>query len=1065
MTNSIASAKCPALSSGNYGMSQNRFTDETKEYIFVKLTDSAFRAVEEYQRNRNSTCFGNGQCATIKFIGNSGVIDIPTPNNGEGRKFGFAIDDVEGSLECIQQQQNELDVLGSLSYRMRIQANDDIYDTTRTKMAIAEETEKSKCIREIKPNQTDIGRKVKKPASSFNQNNNNNSSSFVSKSINRNKLGSLNNSSPLHATTISGGGGNSKFSNITSSRSSPNTTGAGLNAINSNSTNSRYGSHNSTSSSGTSSGLYSQNNTSSLTSAASLSSALAFGVSNGYAFTGSPNESSTASKSKIANGNNHLSGTNANQRGNGNIGTKDQIIGKGTSNTTTGNSKLPDISRRKIRERLVHLLALKPFKKPELYDRLRNEGIKDRERSIVSTILKDIAVMSRDNTYNLRRQIWNDVNENWPYYTEQELQQLKRRKPQNLTPPVSSDAGSSTSGQSPTSTHTGSPPPLVGNGVNGNLKRTSLDNYDDNYSTGVQPKKQRISHFKKDTAGSSNYNAVRLNYGNVNQGAQIGKSTLFSPLSGSNTQTVDENSGNSDLNYGILDNADDFMSNIDHGNSYFSNTTSRVTNNNRKTNANAVNNVQVNKNADFTRDKRGSGSSSNFSNTSYNYNNETKSKVSKSSPLPYGNNFVPESKSKSDRNSNNITNAFPRQSPAFQQQQQQPQQQHHPQQQQQQHYQQQQQQQQQQHQQQHNNKQQHHKLSNHHSPKMHIPTNPLEESNISTNRGNILKHQQTTKSNSRSKRPPTPPLSLQRIYQQPENMLSCSNTQQEFSQEHTFQTRQNTQQHCSPTQEIAKAVSSYTSMPSDDNLETPSYNFDHYQAITSIEERRRYKTDFERDFKEYRSLLDRITAVNLRFRGLADQLDNTPQDCADYGRIKEQIIAEYSRIVNEVTVQEEKRRFNYLHAKLAYIKQLVSDYDKTLTNGNVNGTMDNNNISADHHTNSSQQSNSNANTDNIIFMSRNTRLSPMVGSSESNSPPLSHQYHSQFQQQSTRYEHHDVETIHNDQLNNIRLASQSSPSQTIYNTHNDSDSSDDSSDSNDNDDEDDDESNYEDDDH
>ncbi|XP_037929364.1 uncharacterized protein LOC119663835 [Teleopsis dalmanni] len=66
-----------------------------------------------------------------------------------------------------------------------------------------------------------------------------------------------------------------------------------------------------------------------------------------------------------------------------------------------------------------------------------------------------------------------------------------------------------------------------------------------------------------------------------------------------------------------------------------------------------------------------------------------------------------------------------------------------------------------------------------------------------------------------------------------------------------------------------------------------------------------------------------------------------------------------------------------------------------------------------------------------------------------------------FQQQSTRYEHHDAETIHNDQLNNIRLASQSSPSQTIYNTHNDSDSSD----SNDNDDEDDDESNYEDDDH
>lgn len=58
-------------------------------------------------------------------------------------------------------------------------------------------------------------------------------------------------------------------------------------------------------------------------------------------------------------------------------------------------------------------------------------------------ILKQVAFM-RDNTYHLHRYVWNDVLEDWPYYTEQEKTMLKRRKPQNLTPPGSSDGSSGT---------------------------------------------------------------------------------------------------------------------------------------------------------------------------------------------------------------------------------------------------------------------------------------------------------------------------------------------------------------------------------------------------------------------------------------------------------------------------------------------------------------------------------------------------------------------------------------------------------------------------------------------
>jgi RNA polymerase II elongation factor ELL len=79
---------------------------------------------------------------------------------------------------------------------------------------------------------------------------------------------------------------------------------------------------------------------------------------------------------------------------------------------------------------------------------------------------------------------------------------LIRRKPQNLTPPLSSDGGSSsTSGQSPNSQHNGSPPPAVKrpssqapSSLNNNINSNNLIN--DNY---LEPaaKKKRISLYKK----------------------------------------------------------------------------------------------------------------------------------------------------------------------------------------------------------------------------------------------------------------------------------------------------------------------------------------------------------------------------------------------------------------------------------------------------------------------------------------------------------------------------------------------------------------------------------------
>jgi len=146
----------------------------------------------------------------------------------------------------------------------------------------------------------------------------------------------------------------------------------------------------------------------------------------------------------------------------------------------------PEIMKRPLRERLIHLLAVRPYKKPELLLRMNRDGIKEKEKKNITNMLKSIVSM-KDNSYHLYKHIWNEVREDWPFFTEEERNMLKRRKPQNLTP--ESDTGSTSSGHSPSSTNPASPPQITSS-----LKRHS---YCDPTSE-PNPKKKRVSTFKRD---------------------------------------------------------------------------------------------------------------------------------------------------------------------------------------------------------------------------------------------------------------------------------------------------------------------------------------------------------------------------------------------------------------------------------------------------------------------------------------------------------------------------------------------------------------------------------------
>jgi hypothetical protein len=103
-------------------------------------------------------------------------------------------------------------------------------------------------------------------------------------------------------------------------------------------------------------------------------------------------------------------------------------------------------------------------------------------------VLKQVAHL-RDNTYHLNHNLWNDVQEDWPFYSEQDKQVLKRRKPQNLTPPGSDGGSSSGSGQSPTSTHPGSPPSIISS--------SDLSAKRPGYYDGADGLITKISHFRR----------------------------------------------------------------------------------------------------------------------------------------------------------------------------------------------------------------------------------------------------------------------------------------------------------------------------------------------------------------------------------------------------------------------------------------------------------------------------------------------------------------------------------------------------------------------------------------
>lgn len=152
---------------GRYGVSCGRVTQDNITVLHVKLTETAFRALESYQGSKKLI----PSRPSIKFQGLQGLVKIPrTDLPNEVHTFNFYLSNVgkdnpQGSFDCVQQTvsstgSSQLSCLGFIQDKITVCATNDSYQMTRERMTQAEEESRNRSTKVIKPGGPYVGKRV-----------------------------------------------------------------------------------------------------------------------------------------------------------------------------------------------------------------------------------------------------------------------------------------------------------------------------------------------------------------------------------------------------------------------------------------------------------------------------------------------------------------------------------------------------------------------------------------------------------------------------------------------------------------------------------------------------------------------------------------------------------------------------------------------------------------------------------------------------------------------------------------------------------------------------------------
>ncbi|XP_056915497.1 RNA polymerase II elongation factor ELL-like [Takifugu flavidus] len=97
-----------------------------------------------------------------------------------------------------------------------------------------------------------------------------------------------------------------------------------------------------------------------------------------------------------------------------------------TSASVSGSRSTCEVTELPLRDRVIHLLVLRPYKRSELVLRLRRDGVTDGEGDGLEPVLQEVGELSCGDTFVLKNGLFKDVQKDWPGYTAGERQLLKR---------------------------------------------------------------------------------------------------------------------------------------------------------------------------------------------------------------------------------------------------------------------------------------------------------------------------------------------------------------------------------------------------------------------------------------------------------------------------------------------------------------------------------------------------------------------------------------------------------------------------------------------------------------
>ncbi|XP_078054651.1 RNA polymerase II elongation factor ELL isoform X2 [Mustelus asterias] len=108
-----------------------------------------------------------------------------------------------------------------------------------------------------------------------------------------------------------------------------------------------------------------------------------------------------------------------------------------------------NVSHLPYRDRVIHLLALKPYKKPELILRLQKDGITQQDKDSLENLLHQVANLNvKDGTFTLKDFAYKEIQRDWPGYSDGDQQLLKRVLVRKSCQPYNASGGS---GETPSS--------------------------------------------------------------------------------------------------------------------------------------------------------------------------------------------------------------------------------------------------------------------------------------------------------------------------------------------------------------------------------------------------------------------------------------------------------------------------------------------------------------------------------------------------------------------------------------------------------------------------------------